>query len=348
MTGTRVVVVNDGDVGAALAGNVIARANLGPVLASPSVGLPPDVSAEVSRLQPGGACPVGNDEALSPTVVSDLISAGVPADQVFRLAGTSPADTARIVATVDPGSREAASAAAMAAALRYPVLFAERDTLPGATLAALAALETTDTLVIGGPGTIADGVLRQLPNAVLAPGADPAAAGNAVDRAVVVRSFSAPGPGYRLVSRDGGVFAFGGAKFLGSAGALRLAQPVVGTASTPDGNGYWLVASDGGVFSFGNAAFHGSTGAVRLSRPIVAMTTTRLRRRGLRLAPSPSSAPPVRSTCPSPSSRRACEARVVPFRTGGGTRTHTVVVLGHAPPANWATPVCAFAHTMSQ
>jgi hypothetical protein len=55
---------------------------------------------------------------------------------------------------------------------------------------------------------------------------------------------------------------------------LRLAQPIVGMASTPDGGGYWLVAADGGVFTFGNAPFLGSAGGVRLKQPAVAIAST--------------------------------------------------------------------------
>ncbi|MEO7443404.1 MAG: exo-alpha-sialidase, partial [Acidimicrobiales bacterium] len=143
---TRVVVVNEGDVGAALAGSVLARANVGPVLATPATGLPADVAAEVSRLAPGGAYLIGDEKAISPAVVSDLIGAGVRSDRIFRLFGASAAETAQLVAeallqteqaatrtlpttavVVNPSSREAASAGAMAAALRFPVLFAEQD-----------------------------------------------------------------------------------------------------------------------------------------------------------------------------------------------------------------------------
>jgi hypothetical protein len=80
-----------------------------------------------------------------------------------------------------------------------------------------------------------------------------------------------PDDGYRLVSADGGVFAFGGSRFLGSTGALRLNRPMVGIAPTPGGQGYWLVGSDGGVFAFGDAGFYGSTGALTLNEPVVGM-----------------------------------------------------------------------------
>gem|GEM_PF-1095924 len=79
---------------------------------------------------------------------------------------------------------------------------------------------------------------------------------------------------YWLVASDGGIFSLGGAVFHGSTGALRLNEPIVGMAATPDGGGYWLVASDGGIFSLGDAVFHGSTGALRLNRPIVGMAAT--------------------------------------------------------------------------
>jgi lysophospholipase L1-like esterase len=82
------------------------------------------------------------------------------------------------------------------------------------------------------------------------------------------------GKGYWLASSDGGVFAIGDARFYGSAGNLRLAQPIVGIAATRSGRGYWLVAADGGVFTYGDARFYGSTGAMRLNRPVVGMART--------------------------------------------------------------------------
>jgi hypothetical protein len=72
-----------------------------------------------------------------------------------------------------------------------------------------------------------------------------------------------------MVASDGGIFSFGDARFFGSTGNRRLAQPIVGMTPTPSGNGYWLVASDGGVFSFGDAPFLGSAAGPSLFSPAV-------------------------------------------------------------------------------
>ena len=75
---------------------------------------------------------------------------------------------------------------------------------------------------------------------------------------------------YWLVASDGGIFAFGDARFSGSTGAIHLNRPIVGMAPAR-GGGYWLVASDGGVFAFGGAPFEGSMGSVPLAAPVVGM-----------------------------------------------------------------------------
>ncbi|MDP9401854.1 MAG: hypothetical protein M3P85_00660 [Actinomycetota bacterium] len=91
---------------------------------------------------------------------------------------------------------------------------------------------------------------------------------------VLEKPAPAAGRGYWLAGGDGGVFALGDAAFHGSAGALRLVQPIVGMTPTPSGKGYWQVATDGGVFAFGDAPFRGSTGGKRLNAPIVGMAPT--------------------------------------------------------------------------
>jgi hypothetical protein len=83
-----------------------------------------------------------------------------------------------------------------------------------------------------------------------------------------------PPEGYWSAASDGGVFNYGSAVFHGSAGNLKLNQPVVGMAGTPGPGGYWLVASDGGIFNYGDAPFYGSTGALKLNKPVVGMAGT--------------------------------------------------------------------------
>ncbi|MGI8686719.1 MAG: cell wall-binding repeat-containing protein, partial [Acidimicrobiales bacterium] len=357
---TRPVIVNEGDTLGALAGAVLSRAQLGPLLASPATGLTAELKAEVTRMAPIGAYVIGGESALTPAVVTNLVSAGVPAPEIVRYAGT-PAEVAKAIAIamdrrpsdqkaagvpafdaaviVNPASQEAFAAAGMAASLRMPILFTDgRDSVPTATREALASLNIATALVIGNSGVISDAVAASLPgpkrlgganlagvtqsvlaesvarrlpkniihvadsdqplDAALAaaavartgglmlivPGADTAAANAAInaaglrdttDRIVVARSLPAlSGPGYRLVAKDGGIFAFGGAGFFGSTGAIRLAQPMVGMANTPSNLGYWTVAADGGVFAFGDAKFRGSTGALKLAQPVVGMAPT--------------------------------------------------------------------------
>jgi 3D (Asp-Asp-Asp) domain-containing protein len=82
------------------------------------------------------------------------------------------------------------------------------------------------------------------------------------------------GHGYWLVAADGGVFAFGDARYLGGLprSPFRL---VVGMAATRSGRGYWLVAADGGVYAFGDATFAGSAATGPLNQPIVGIAATR-------------------------------------------------------------------------
>ena len=74
-----------------------------------------------------------------------------------------------------------------------------------------------------------------------------------------------------MVASDGGLIAFGDAKFYGSMGGKPLNKPVVGMTATPQG-GYYEVASDGGLFAFGpGTPFLGSMGGKPLNKPVVGM-----------------------------------------------------------------------------
>jgi hypothetical protein len=76
-----------------------------------------------------------------------------------------------------------------------------------------------------------------------------------------------------MVASDGGVFAFGDAKFKGSCpGIGGCAGAAVAVMPDRTGNGYWLVTSLGDVYSFGDAAYYG--GPTPSSVPVVDAVAT--------------------------------------------------------------------------
>ena len=72
---------------------------------------------------------------------------------------------------------------------------------------------------------------------------------------------SSDGGGYFMVASDGGVFAFGDARFEGSCPGIGGCQGAA-VAVVPDasGNGYWVVTSTGSVYPFGDALNYGAPG----------------------------------------------------------------------------------------
>ena len=192
--GSKVVIVNQDDVAGALAGAVLARANLAPVLLSPAGGLPESVRNEVARLRPAAAYVVGDTGRLSDQVATDLVNAGVDGGQVTRLAGTSDAHAAGLIAAqmdrrspaekaagnpafdaaviANPASPDAAAAAGLAAARRLPILYVNSDSIPASTAARLATLDIDETLVIGDAGDVSDELMEGLPSPKRLNGAD--------------------------------------------------------------------------------------------------------------------------------------------------------------------------------
>ncbi|HUE07443.1 MAG TPA: hypothetical protein VMP41_08445 [Acidimicrobiales bacterium] len=67
--------------------------------------------------------------------------------------------------------------------------------------------------------------------------------------------------GYLMVASDGGVFAFGDARFAGSCpGIGGCAGAAVAVMPDASGNGYWLITSTGNVYAFGDAFNFGAPG----------------------------------------------------------------------------------------
>jgi hypothetical protein len=92
-------------------------------------------------------------------------------------------------------------------------------------------------------------------------GLHPAGSGlpNSLNAPIVGMVPSSTGHGYFMVASDGGVFAFGDARFEGSCPGLGGCNGAA-VAVMPDrsGNGYWLVTARGAVYVFGDASFYGS------------------------------------------------------------------------------------------
>jgi type VII secretion-associated serine protease mycosin len=80
------------------------------------------------------------------------------------------------------------------------------------------------------------------------------------------------GHGYWIVTANGHVGVFGGARFYGDLSNASLSASIVAAARTPDGRGYWLAGADGAVYSFGDAKFRGDLHGHALNSPIVGMT----------------------------------------------------------------------------
>ncbi len=92
-------------------------------------------------------------------------------------------------------------------------------------------------------------------------GLHPAGSGqpNSLAAPIVGMVPSSTGNGYFMVASDGGVFAFGDARFAGSCpGIGGCAGAAVAVMPDHSGNGYWLVTSLGAIYAFGDAPFFGA------------------------------------------------------------------------------------------
>lgn len=138
----------------------------------------------------------------------------------------------------------------------------------------------TNRRVVRMLAAVCGAVVLSLPGATPAMGED----GDSARAASISRDRTGPPTrtDYYLAAADGGVFAFGDARFCGSMAGRPLAAPIVDieTVHTVEGGfgtpaeGYYLAASDGGVFAFGAARFHGSMAGRPLAAPIVAIAST--------------------------------------------------------------------------
>ncbi len=94
-------------------------------------------------------------------------------------------------------------------------------------------------------------------------GLNPAGSGlaHSLNAPIVGMVPSNDGGGYFMVASDGGVFAFGDARFEGSCpGIGGCSGAAVAVVPDATGNGYWVVTSTGNVYTFGDAVNDGQPG----------------------------------------------------------------------------------------
>ena len=181
---TRIVVANADDTAGALAGAVLARARWGPLLLSPAGALPAAVRAEAARLRPAGGYLIGDTSELSTQIgdevgavtrdgqnvarvaaPANVVTANQPAEVARRVAELMPplAGTTAEAVIANPKTIDAVAGAALAAALRLPILFVdERTSAPPPTTAAISNLGIKKVLIVGGTTSVPAGVETQL------------------------------------------------------------------------------------------------------------------------------------------------------------------------------------------
>jgi hypothetical protein len=237
------------------------------VPSSPSMSCLQTVRMAAKITNSAGGVPAGISSDGGPTDVSLLFSRGeLPPPTVLVAWHAYCTDVAQpvflhlrgagMVAVYPLGlSRPCSQGPGPSSAVDPPRVFVPNPAIGLAPSAGGYRIATVDSSVLQQPGAVVEG-------GISAP-------------APFVGMASASNGGFWLVSSAGGVYAFNGAPFYGSAGNLQLSAPIVGMAATPTGHGYWLLGSDGGVFSYGDAAFHGSTGNLRLNAPVVGMASSK-------------------------------------------------------------------------
>jgi hypothetical protein len=104
------------------------------------------------------------------------------------------------------------------------------------------------------------GYFGSIPGLGIAPAGTPGAT-HRLNAPVVGMVPSSDDGGYFMVASDGGVFAFGDAKFEGSCpGIGGCSGAAVAVMPDASGNGYWLVTATGHVYTFGDAGYYGAPG----------------------------------------------------------------------------------------
>jgi putative cell wall-binding protein len=188
----KIVIAPQNDPASAMAGSVLARANYGPLLLSPQSGLTKGLKTEIARLSPSAIYLVGTTTALSQDVEAQLASmgfknvtriqqptaAGMAAGVASAIDQRTSMDKSQNVAAapaavvVNPNSSDAAAGVALAAAMGYPLLYTDANSVPAATAGAIRSLDIPKVYLVGGTSSISDAVAGQFSGATRVSGAN--------------------------------------------------------------------------------------------------------------------------------------------------------------------------------
>lgn len=163
----------------ALAASSLAGAVGGaPILLTPGGELDSGVATEIARLGVTKAYVVGGTAVLSEHVRSEVLAAG-SVSSVTRFGGYDRYDTARLIALEverlggDPrviivnGDTliDAVTAAGWAYSKSIPIIPVKANSIPAASVSALATLRPTHSMIVGGTSVVSEAVKTKLPNA---------------------------------------------------------------------------------------------------------------------------------------------------------------------------------------
>lgn len=166
----------------ALAGAPLSAASGAPLLLVQPTSVPPAIAKEISRLGATRATILGGAGSVSDSVIDQLVSLGIPRENVRRVAGANRYETASkialevyrlnewteqddVTAYVASGSSfaDALSASSVAAMEGAPLLLVSATGLPAATKSALAEISPDSTTIVGGTSVVGDAVAAALP-----------------------------------------------------------------------------------------------------------------------------------------------------------------------------------------
>ncbi len=170
-----VLLANGEDFPDALAAGPLAHAVDAPLLLTRHDSLPPATANELDRLSPDHLMVIGGPGAVSDAVLAEAArAAGCDAERIAgsdrydtaarvaaRLALESPAGGGPVLLASGVDFPDALAAVPYAAAIGRPVLLVRPDGVPPATRAALSALDATSAVVVGGPGAVSEGCVRE-------------------------------------------------------------------------------------------------------------------------------------------------------------------------------------------